>query len=81
MACEPPPLLNIYMIIPPPVTSYLLFYAYNYYLIDVTYNYMMINLHDTLLGQWTSFKIYLKLLTFSPKTSLKNVTPLLANLK
>ena len=31
MASEPPLLLNIYMITPPPVTSYLLFYAYNNY--------------------------------------------------
>lgn len=42
---------------------------------------MMINLYNTLLGQWTTFKIYLKLLTLTPKTSLKNATPLLANLK
>ena len=65
MACEPPPLLNIYMITPPPVTSYLLFYAYSNYYIDVTYNYMMINVHNTL-EQWTTFKMYLKLLTLLP---------------
>ena len=31
--------------------------------IQVTYNHMMFILHYTHLGQWTTFNIYLKLLT------------------
>ena len=52
--------------------------------IHVTYNHQMVTLHEThlQLGQWTTLKMYLKLLTL-PNLLYKKFSPppLLANLK
>ena len=86
MASEPPPILNIYMItLPPsplpPSPCHLIspLTCLETIKIDVTYNFKMINLHNTHLGQWTNFKMYLKLPT--PKLLYKKSCLPIADLK